>query len=311
VAAILNAQEIPTPSVYKKTRHGKGSWKTIDPDFHFWNGAMVYDILCDERYTGKAISNRYGVKEHGSHLSVMRDKSEWIVVPGAHEGIITDAEYQRARDALARSKHDGVPLDHIFHTKVRCAVCGHTMQRTQSRCNPAFKCVTRRYTNHYACPEKPVPQADIERAALESLKVYTDVLIEREEVKLAALRQSNDSKAVVEGKIRAERQAIKVLEGSVTKIFTSLASGDMTKEAFLSKKEVINAAIAKKKAAIETLEARLSALTTGRAAMEAALSELYSFRNLERLDRDLVDLLIGSIRIHGDREIEIVWNDRR
>ena len=84
----------------------------------------------------------------------------------------------------------------------------------------------------------------------------------------------------------------------------------MTKEAFLSKKEIINALIEKKKTEIETLEARLTALTTGKSEIENGLSELYSFRNLEKLDRDLVDLLIDRILIHSDKDIEIVWYDK-
>lgn len=35
IAGILNAQEIPTPSVYKRTRYGLGKLKTSDPDTIF------------------------------------------------------------------------------------------------------------------------------------------------------------------------------------------------------------------------------------------------------------------------------------
>ena len=210
---------------------------------------------------------------------------------------------------LKRPKQ-GVPPGQIFFGKVRCAVCGHIMRRSQHKFAPVFKCNTKRYTGHYDCPEKPVPQTEIERAVLESLKVYIDALIEREELKLAAIQQTKYSKSIIEGKIRAERQAINLLESSITKVFTSFASGKMTEEAFLSKKEVINATVTKKKEAVETLEMSLTAMTTGKTAVEAALSELYSLRNIEKLDRNLVDLLIDRILIRGDREIEIVWKDR-
>ena len=146
--------------------------------------------------------------------------------------------------------------------------------------------------------------------ALESLKVYIDATIEHEELKLAALHQSKDTKKAIEGKIKAERQAVKLLEDSITKIFTSMVSGDMTTEAFLSKKELINSSITKKNVIIEGLETRLEALTTGKTASEEVVTRLRDFRNVEKLDRKLVDYLISSILIHGDKDFEIVWNDR-
>lgn len=97
---------------------------------------------------------------------------------------------------------------------------------------------------------------------------------------------------------------------TMTKIFTSMVSGEMTTGAFISKKEIINASIVKKNDLIEKLETRLAALTTGKAASEEALTKLYVFRDLEKLDRYSVDSLIDRILIHGDKNIEIVWNDR-
>ena len=73
---------------------------------------------------------------------------------------------------------------------------------------------------------------------------------------------------------------------------------------------IIYSTIAKKKANLETLEERLTALTTGKAEVEAGLAELYSFRNIEKLSKELVDLLIDRILIHNGKEIEIVWNDK-
>ena len=89
-----------------------------------------------------------------------------------------------------------------------------------------------------------------------------------------------------------------------------LYDGSQCSTGLASKKEVINNSIAEKKAVIESLEARLAALTTGRAASEDAVAKLYAFRNLDKLCRDSVDFLVDRILIHGEKDIEIVWNDR-
>jgi len=308
IAEILNAQQIPTPSVYKRTRHGQGIWHTVDPDYHFWNDTMIKELLLDERYTGKAISKSYAMPQPGMFKATKRAKEDWIVVPGAHEPIVTEDEYNRARNAMKKHRH-GILADNYFAAKIRCAVCGHAMRRSR-KFEPVFKCGTKRFTSHYSCTEQAVPQLKIETVVMESLKVYAGMLIDREELKLTALQKSKESASDIEGRIKAERQAVKLLESSVTKIFTCLAVGEMTEKAFLSKKEIIYASIKKKKTELETLEERLAAFTTGKSEIEAGLAELYSLRNLEKLDRELVDLLIDRILIHNDKEIEIVWYDK-
>lgn len=51
-------------------------------------------------------------------------------------------------------------------------------------------------------------------------------------------------------------------------------------------------------------------MTTSKAASEEAMVKLYAFRNMEKLDRDSVDHLIDRVLVHGEKDIEIVWNDR-
>ena len=308
IAEILNSQNIPTPSVYKTTRHGQGKWHTVDPDYHFWNDNLVWMIQSDERYTGRLISKSYAQPVQGMFKSAKRAKEDWIIVPGAFEAIISDIEYRQARETMNR-RRPGILADHIFVTKVRCATCGQIMQRSR-KYDPVFKCRTNRFTSHYTCTEQAVPQTDIEQAVLNSLNVYIDVLIEREELKLSTIRKSKEAKIGIENKINAERQAIKQLEESITKMFISLVSNEMTTEAFTSKKEAINHSIAKKKDLVETYEQKLAELNAEKTANECVLENLYAYRDIQKLDRDTVDLLIDRILVHGDKDVEIVWKDR-
>lgn len=57
----------------------------------------------------------------------------------------------------------------------------------------------------------------------------------RQTGKTTAVLQALREVDTMEGRIKVERQAVKLLKGSITKIFTSMVSGDMTTEAFSSK----------------------------------------------------------------------------
>ena len=66
--------------------------------------------------------------------------------------------------------------------------------------------------------------------------------------------------------------------------------------------------IARKRSVIEELSGQLRVLTDGCNAAENAISELRSFQAFEKLDREIVYLLIDKILIHDENDIEIVWN---
>ena len=306
IAQILNAQGIPTPSEYKKKNGVTGGWRTNDPDYTFWCGTKVHKILNDIRYTGTAVNRATMVKQPGINRVLKRPKDEWITVPDAHEAIVTQAEYDKAHEALRRCKWSDPTIDHLFYSKIRCAVCNRTLSRLNPK-RPYFKCKSKYYTSHYDCPECLITQEKIEQVVLESIKVHIAVLIDHEEMKLATIRQNSTSKAELERKLQTERKAVRLLEESITKNITALVSGEITQEVFLQKKEIINKTISQKNEAIENLCEQLKVVTAGKQAVEERLSELQPMMVVEKLDRELVDLLIDKVLIHGENDIEIVW----
>ena len=107
--------------------------------------------------------------------------------------------------------------------------------------------------------------------------------------------------------IASEQKAIEVLESSVTKIFTSFASGKISQDIFLQKKDSINDTIERKRSEIKKREEQLHNLIESRNRTENTISELKQFQDLEKLNKDIVDLLIDKILVHDEKDIEIVW----
>ena len=174
--------------------------------------------------------------------------------------------------------------------------------------NPRFKCSTAKFTDYYGCKAYTISQNDIEKAVTALIRTYVDVLLDHEEMKLEQFEKSKLTAKTLESKIAAEYKAIGVLEVSVTKIFMSLAHEKISKEDFSRKKDVINNTIARKCYDIEKWSGQLLTLTEGRNAAENAIAELKSFQAFEKLDKEIVYLLIDKILIHDESDIEIVWN---
>jgi DNA invertase Pin-like site-specific DNA recombinase len=309
IAQILNAQEIPSPSVYKVRNGWNNMWThAIDPDYCFWTNGVICKLIKNEVYLGKAVSNKLRVTETGTGKLEARPKEEWIVVPNAHEPLVSEADFQKAQLVLVRKKYDGEP-GHIFGNKVKCPFCGHAMIR-YTRKNPRFKCGTAKFTTHYDCQNHNILQREIEKTVLASIRAFAACMIDREQIKLSMLEQEKASAGELEAKIREENKAVQILESSVTKLFTSFASGKITKEVFLHKKSIVNDAVTRKRKAAEEMAGRLKALKAGRAAADDALSELTPLLTIEALDKEIVNLLIDKILVHGENDIEIVWNGK-
>jgi len=239
---------------------------------------------------------------------VPRPRDEWIVVPGAHEPLVSEEDFKKAQLVLQKKKCSEKP-EHIFGNKIKCPYCGHAMIH-YTRSNPRFKCGTAKLTDHYGCKTYTILQSDIEKVVLAAIRNHVDVLIDHEEMKLAQLQKSKETVSDLAKRIAAEQKSIELLEASVTKVYTSLVSGKITQDAFLRKKEVINDTVARKRSQIEKWDGRLNALTEGRNAAETSIAELVPLKLLETLSRDIVFLLIDRILIHEENDIEIVWNGR-
>ena len=306
IAQILNTQGVPSPSVYKVRNGWSNIWtQVIDPDYCFWTNGVIYKLLKNEVYIGSLIVNRFKVTEPGTGHTTRRPPEEWIVVPNAHEPLVSEGDFKQAQKVLAKQKYFDVP-GLIFGKKIRCPACGHAMIRYTKQ-NPRFKCGTAKMTDYYGCKTHTILQSYIEKVVLAAINTYASVLIDEEEIKLEQINKSKLSAKSLESKITAEQKSVELLEASITKIFMSLASNKITQEAFLHKKDVINDTITRKRSNIDKWNDQLYVLTDGRSETENTIMKLGHLRTLEKLNLEIVDDLIDRILVHDEHDIEIVW----
>ena len=307
IAQILNAQGIPSPSVYKVRNGWSNMWtQVIDPDYCFWTNGVIYKLLKNEVYLGKAVSNKVKVAEHGKTHTIPRSKDEWIIVPDAHEPLVSESDFQKAQLILQKKRYHGIP-ENIFGNKIKCSACGHAMSRYTKQ-NPRFKCGTAKLTSHYGCQSYSILQSEIEKALLAFVKVYVSVLIDKEQLRLSLLEQEKVKAGNIEKNIREASKTIQTLESSMTKLYFLFLEGKMTQEVYQQKKEMVKQNLFQKQEAVNQMEELLKTHETGCASIEESLSKLTPILSVETLDKELIDLLVAKILVHGEKDVEIVWN---
>ena len=285
---------------------GKPWHNAIDPDYCYWRNHIIHRILKNETYIGSVIANTRKVVQPGINRCAMRPKSEWIITPNSHESLVSKEDFEKAQLVTVKKRSTQV-FEKLFIKKIKCPSCGHTMVRYNVK-NPRFKCGTAQMTDRYGCQTYNVLQSEIEAALLPAIKAHIELLIDHEEMKLAGLEKLKVTAKNLETKVATEKRAIETLESSVTKLFTDFAMGKMDQDMFIQKKLVINERIDKKNHNIENWIQELQRIASSQQASAAALSELSHWGAVEKLDKEIVSLLVDKIYIHGERDVEIIWS---
>lgn len=115
IAAALNAEAIPTPALYAGLPPGRG----------LWSSETVSALLRNETYTGCMVQGRTRRVSYKSKKCVRQPCSDWAVVPGTHEAIVSRETFERvgkmldARSTTRERKHPFLLKGLLF-----CAECG-------------------------------------------------------------------------------------------------------------------------------------------------------------------------------------------
>lgn len=115
IAAALNAEEVPTPAIYAGLPPGRG----------LWSSETISALLRNETYTGCMVQGRTRRVSYKSKKCVRQPRSDWAVVPGTHEAIVSYDTFERvgkildARSTTRERKHPFLLKGLLF-----CEECG-------------------------------------------------------------------------------------------------------------------------------------------------------------------------------------------
>ena len=161
IANLLNAEGVPTPTQRKRQLGARRKKWNSERENNEWSRGQILRILRDEQYTGKLIAGKTERRVLGDASSSRRcDPSEWVVIPDAFEGIITQEQFDAAQRQLAQSRggktaskaepgqrkriHAGTcrarrKSHPLFYRKLKCGICGLAPVRKRAA-RPYYQC---------------------------------------------------------------------------------------------------------------------------------------------------------------------------
>ena len=128
IAALLNADKIPTPRDYYYLQMGKSNPRGETP---FWSDMTVKSILRNEVYLGHMVQNKTGNVSYKVHKQVGKPQSEWIRVENTHEPLVSQEVWELVRTIEKNQRRSRTAKDgtvHLFSGILACMDCGSVMR---------------------------------------------------------------------------------------------------------------------------------------------------------------------------------------
>ena len=302
IAKTLNDDHIPCPSDYKrmmgmKYANGKRLQETC-----YWTYSTVHKILRNEAYIGNMVSNRsVRATMHGKAKAA--NKSEWIVVEGTHEPIISRELWAAVQAVIAKNTRSIDFEGHVglFAGFLRCGDCGRALTKTTWRGRTAYSCGSYHRYGFTACTSHYIKEGDLCAIVLNDLN---RIIAEVEDLKELAERSGSQTPSAEREENRRKRlqAALERVQRLKRGAYEDYLDKLLSREEFL-----------RYKADYDAQEAALARqLAERREDAEAALrrpwvESLVQLGRLESLDRATLAQTVEVIRVFEGKRIEITY----
>ena len=312
IAKRLNAMQVMTPGDFK-IRDGCKSFITHDQKsnkIRTWAVNTVATILKNEVYIGNMVQGKHKSASYRSKKMVLTDESEWTVVEGTHEPIISDEQFAIIHERFARRTRVAPEKTqtYLLSGLIVCGQCGHTLNRAVSQGYPRYRCLTRTYApDKCQCPS--VKEDYLEELILQTVQSQIQRLVDVKEV-IDAARQFKSTDGTKNEYMLALNKAKREqerLQDAQFHLYDDLQSGLLRREEYIRFRERYEAEIAVQEAKIEEMIQSLLQLKEARQQDDAFVSFFQKYGNIERLDRDTVNQLIQRVVFHDKQNIEVYF----
>lgn len=170
IAKLLNAEAVPCPSEYKKLNgeryhNGQKLGKTT-----YWTYATIHRILKNQMYIGNMEQGRAPRQTMHGHAKQLA-RSQWTVVEGTHEPIISRAQWDRVQVLLEKDTRAPAFDQNIspFAGFLRCGDCGRAMSKTNHSGGIYYCCGSYKRYGSGICTCHRISHQELEEIVLEDL----------------------------------------------------------------------------------------------------------------------------------------------
>jgi len=259
------------------------------------------------------VQSKTRVKSYKVQVSANVPEDQWIIVPGTHEAIIPQEEFETVQQLLRRDTRTAPGVSHvsIFGGYLRCADCKRAMGK-KSTSQPYKKyyyyvCQTFRKGDRDACTKHTIREEKLYQAVLTTIQAQIRLAVSMDEVLKELKRQ--DVKARRSSRLDTMLEMKKQEHAKVSQLKIDLypdwKSGIISKAEYLALKEKFDKQLAQIEQAVANIKEEIKRYQETSHTENQFVKHFLKYRNITELTREVIVELIEMIYVHEGGSITI------
>lgn len=297
ITQMLNEAGILSPAQYAIEKKRGMDWRRKN-SASGWDPTKVVAILKDERYTGNMVSMKRTLKGiYGKDTPV--EKDDWVRVVNTHEAIVSYEDFLRTQDTFLIYKK-GQPETIDRTNAFECAHCGRKMSYSRDR--KKLICRYGEVNPQAVCHKAAYSNVGLRGAVMKALKWHFEQFIQWEE-----LRKAQEEKEKAELDTSLLERSMESLEKKKTCLYEKYREGDLTRDEYISERDMLNFRIDEMKETIQGIEAKRMMKESGSTRVDLLSELIHQYKDSKNLTKELERIFVEQVLVYDAEHIKIKW----
>lgn len=312
IARFLNDNEILCRKEVQRRKKYKLSMSSEDEEIvYHWSTSTIGKMVTSEIYIGNLVWNRTGSISYKDHRQIYKPKSEWVIVEGTHEGIISVEDFNKIQETIKErlSKKKRPEKLTIYKYKIKCADCGRSMCKMEDfrdgRTSSNFYCRNYKTTSSKCSPHK-IKTSELDSMVIEAILMQIKSVLNIEKT-INKIKENSKTT----NKDEYEKQILK-LNNDIDKIkrLKKVAYEDwklerISKEEFINYSNDYEKSIENLNNEIKVYENKIESSLRDIKEDEYWIEHFRRNKKIKSLSREVIEELIDCIYVHEGGNITI------
>lgn len=317
----LNRKQIPSPG---KIRYLRGMTKAEKYKDAVWIGSTLRKLLSNEVYLGHRIYGKVKRDCLGAEKK-RRPQDEWEYVYNVHPALISEEDFQKIRQIKEKgrekqaqcNKHQKRSLEErrLLTGKIYCGDCGTLMgarkgnQRLTSKKSPRifYQCDGYEYSGRTRCFNHYISQKDVLEKIKNALNVQFKLIAESDRV-IKSIQDDKKGMLALHDKKRKEiNDELAKMKMKKERLLIDYNDGTINSEEYKYIRQKYDEEEQKLRRILVLAEKERKNQEKQLRTIEEWVKLMKQFMPQKNIDRKLIEHLIDTIYVYGNKNVEIVF----
>lgn len=303
----LNARGVPAPADYKRIqgiRYKTGFQTNVKSK---WTPKTVIRVLVDPMNIGTMEQGKRKRINYKVRTMVEKPKEERDIVENKVLPIMSVDVYENVMRLLLMDMRvaPGQETVYLFCGLLYCGDCKRSMTRRKLNTGIHYICTT--YNKNDGCSRHSISDRDLQSIVLNTIQTYIATLVQMEETLnyIDTLNMTEENLEHFDSEIQSKYHELERYSKMQLALYRDRADEVINDEEFLEYKQFYEIQCEKLEKSIEYQKEQIKHMVHNRKASARWVEEFKQYKNVDKLTRSMLVILIDKILIYEDKKVEI------